>query len=95
MAHPFAHIVCTQIFQQVFCSSKENMKRLKGVGDLCMRKLSVLQLSVDIDRNRRSNHPTAGVEIWSGRSRRHESPDIRNGVRTLQRVIALVESNRN
>lgn len=60
-----------------------------SVCDLCIRKVSVAQPPTALHRNPRPNRlAVRGAMLM----RFQESPDIRNGIRTLQRVIQLVKS---
>ena len=86
---------------QSLCSSKENLKRLKGVCDLCVRKLSVagpelasqrrgsLEVSLHLASGRQSMGPNKNL------MRKDKAPDVRQGVRRLQRIIRLVERDRH
>lgn len=91
----------TYFLLQALCTSKENLKRLKGVRDLCVRKLSVA--GPDFASQRRGSlevslHLALGRQSM-GRSknlmRQDKAPDVRQGVRRLQRIIRLVECDRH
>jgi hypothetical protein len=75
---------------QTLCSSRENLKRLKGVHALCVRKLSISQSgSVSIGRESLSRSGKVNTVRMTRRA-----TDLRQGVRTLKRVINMVDSER-
>lgn len=63
------------------CASSENIKRLKGVHSLCMRKLSVTTTT------RVTRSATAGTK----RKTQKSVTDRRQGVQVLQKVIRVLE----
>jgi hypothetical protein len=77
---------------QALCSTPENLKRLKSVHTLCVRKLSILGPSrtpLVYSTNRvpaESRRPTLKSHRYQG------NPDLQHGVHTLERVIRLVDS---
>jgi len=78
------------------------MKRLKGVCDLCVRKISVSGAAPPA-LNHHSSLESSSKYLSSRRqslgnhcnlARQQEVPDLRKGVRTLKRVIRLVDTDR-
>jgi len=70
------------------------MKRLRGVRDLCMRRMSVLQPFAIHHVNVRPTRFSSDGKHRSDITRKPEAPDIHNGVRTLRRVIHVIETRR-
>lgn len=67
------------------CSSRENLKRLKGVSALCLRKLSLSAVDEKIGLPRNS------LLTPDPRNRRGESHHLKTGIRAIQRVIRMVD----
>lgn len=67
-----------------FCGSKENLKRLKAVNSLCMRKIAG-------DGRRLMGHCSVG----SMRPPRHDADKLRHGILALQRLIRSVDKDGN
>ena len=79
---------------QQHCGKQEHLKRLKGVYTLCRRKLSLPSSRPSI-----SGRPSIAsygrsslTKDWKRRVLiQREAPDLRQGVRTLQRIVRLVD----
>lgn len=93
------------VLLQVLCGSHENLKRLKGVLALCVRKLSI---SAPINPRRESlairrlssisGRPSLASSIRCSSSRKAKrgvakEPSLKQGTRVLRRVIQLVDPN--
>jgi hypothetical protein len=85
---------------QALCSTKENLKRLLGVRDLCIRKLSIKESEAYHKGGNRisRNCDTIGADGKSKSKqrrsqilRRESPPDLKQGVRKLQRIIRMVD----
>jgi hypothetical protein len=74
---------------QILCSSRENLKRLKGVHALCVRKLSISHAGGRASVGRESMlRPIKADKVRMTR----RGTNLRQGVRTLHRIINLVDS---
>lgn len=70
------------------------MKRLRGVRDLCTKRMSVLQ-PTNVNRvNVRPPRLSSNGKQRSSGTRQQEASDIHSGVRTLRRVIDLIATKR-
>jgi hypothetical protein len=90
------------VFVKAHCASRENQKRLQGIILLVIRKLSIAgteclpanayETPTIVIRTRSTNkrHPRA---ITSACSKSRESNDSHSGLRSLQRVVQLVDGS--
>jgi abnormal spindle-like microcephaly-associated protein len=83
---------------QRLCASREHLKRLKAVHDLCVRKLKFA--GSDVIANRRSCMEVPSHLARGGAAphplavQRFEAPNVREAVQQLERVIHRVERSR-